>query len=356
MPSALVGGHRTRALTAVLVASLAITPAALARGSWSHRVLREGDRGGDVATLQRYLARVGIATGVDGDFGPGTRSAVIRFQEAADLQPASGTVGRVTASTLAAWVSRHRSVRSTATARTSPSPFHGVLREGDHSREVKTLQRYLVRIGIATSVDGQFGPGTKNGVIDFQQAAHLTPASGTVGKLTAATLRRWVLAGKTVAHTSADSAPVVPGARATIRNGVAYAPAGAPSAVQRAIRAGNQIRTKPYVYGGGHGSFTASGYDCSGAVSYVLHAAGLLSAPLDSGEFMSWGSPGGGQWITVWGSGNHAFIEVAGIVFDTSHYASVTPGGSGPRWQPASIISRQLRDGNRYVARHPAGD
>jgi hypothetical protein len=112
---------------------------------------------------------------------------------------------------------------------------------------------------------------------------------------------------------------------------------------------------KPYIYGGGHATFNDSGYDCSGATSYVLHGAHLLSAPMDSTEFESWGRGGKGHWITVWGSAGHAFIEVAGIVFDTAHYASTTPGGSGPRWQSASIIGSQLQDGNVWSTRHPPG-
>ena len=55
-------------------------------------------------------------------------------------------------------------------------------------------------------------------------------------------------------------------------------PAGAPAAVKEMIDAGNAIATLPYIWGGGHGSFISPGYDCSGSVSYVLAAAGLLSA------------------------------------------------------------------------------
>ena len=72
-------------------------------------------------------------------------------------------------------------------------------------------------------------------------------------------------------------------------NGLAVAPASAPDEVKAIIAAGNRIATKPYKYGGGHGSWNDSGYDCSGSVSYVLHAAGLLSRALDSTGFMSYG-------------------------------------------------------------------
>lgn len=144
--------------------------------------------------------------------------------------------------------------------------------------------------------------------------------------------------------------PTVPGDRARIIHGLAYAPADAPTAVQRAIWAGNAIRHKPYVYGGGHGSFHAPGYDCSGSVSYVLHGAGLVSTPLDSSDLETWGRAGAGQWITVYTNPGHAFVQIAGIRLDTS--AEQDPGagtGSGPRWRP-------LMDGTGgYEQRHPAG-
>jgi hypothetical protein len=132
--------------------------------------------------------------------------------------------------------------------------------------------------------------------------------------------------------------PSVAGSRARIRNGVAYAPSWAPIQVQRAIWAGNQIRRKPYIWGGGHGSFTSSGYDCSGAVSYVLHAAGLLKTPYSSVDFFNWGKRGLGRWITVYTNSGHAFIEIAGIRLDTSSEGEERPlpgtwRGSGPRWR-----------------------
>jgi hypothetical protein len=149
----------------------------------------------------------------------------------------------------------------------------------------------------------------------------------------------------------------VRGLKAKIVAGVAYAPSQAPMQVKRAIWGGNKIRTKPYI--AVHYPSMAwlwPGYDCSGSVSFVLYKAGLLSSSPDvSGNFETYGSPGHGRWITVWGASGHTFVEVAGIVFDTAWYASVTPGGSGPRWQPASIVSAQLGDGEGYIERHPTG-
>jgi cell wall-associated NlpC family hydrolase len=125
-------------------------------------------------------------------------------------------------------------------------------------------------------------------------------------------------------------------------------PKRAPWQVRRAIRAANRITDLPYVYGGGHGSFTASGYDCSGTVSYALNGGKLLDAPLASGGLASWGEPGEGKWITVYANASHAFVVIAGRRLDTS--AVDDPGGQkGPRWRAQST------DTSGYVARHPAG-
>ena len=148
----------------------------------------------------------------------------------------------------------------------------------------------------------------------------------------------------TVAH------PIVVGSVAKIKHGIAYAPSYAPPAVQAAIWAGNLIRTKPYIFGGGHQAFASRGYDCSGAVSFVLHAAGLIKTPMDSSDFMNWGLRGLGQWITVYTNPGHAFIQIAGIRFDTSAEADPNPApGTGPRWRPL------FAHPSGFMARHPAG-
>ncbi|MET0824057.1 MAG: hypothetical protein ABWY79_06840 [Solirubrobacterales bacterium] len=132
------------------------------------------------------------------------------------------------------------------------------------------------------------------------------------------------------------------GSQATLNSdGTATAPADAPAAVKDAIAAANAISDTPYVYGGGHGSFESSGYDCSGAVSFALHGGGLLSSPLDSTGFMTWGESGPGNWITVYSNPGHAYVVIAGLRFDTS-------GGAGPRWQGP-------RDPAGFVATHPPG-
>jgi peptidoglycan hydrolase CwlO-like protein len=135
------------------------------------------------------------------------------------------------------------------------------------------------------------------------------------------------------------------GQTATLVNGRAIPPANAPVAVRSAIEAGNRIVGLPYVWGGGHGSFESSGYDCSGTVSYALHGGGFLSSPLDSSGLTTWGSPGPGSWITVYASSGHAYVVIAGLRLDTSG----TVGGSGPSW------STEMRSSSGFVARHPDG-
>lgn len=143
--------------------------------------------------------------------------------------------------------------------------------------------------------------------------------------------------------TPAEPAPLAPGDRATLlASGDAAAPASAPAAVKAAIAAANQINETPYVWGGGHGSFTSSGYDCSGAVSYALNGAGLLSSPLDSTGLTTWGVAGAGRWITVYANAGHAYAVIAGLRWDTS-------GGAGPRWHS------DARSSAGYIARHPDG-
>jgi hypothetical protein len=138
--------------------------------------------------------------------------------------------------------------------------------------------------------------------------------------------------GSTTGDSTTSSAPTGKPRKAKLnrKTGIAIPPPGAPAAVVAAINAGNAIHGRPYVWGGGHGSFESRGYDCSGAVSYVLHAAGMLASPLPSGPLMSWGQPGKGRWISVMANGGHAYAVIAGIRWDTSSYGS---GGSGPRWR-----------------------
>ncbi|HEX8065891.1 MAG TPA: hypothetical protein VF520_05135 [Thermoleophilaceae bacterium] len=139
--------------------------------------------------------------------------------------------------------------------------------------------------------------------------------------------------------------PVVHGSLAAVgTGGIAFAPSRAPRSVKLAVWAANRLRHKPYKWGGGHGRWSDSGYDCSGSVSYVLHAAGLLGTPLDSRGFMRWGARGPGKWISIYANRGHVFMVVAGLRFDTSG-----AGDSGPRWRPYA------RSAAGFTVRHPGG-
>jgi len=141
------------------------------------------------------------------------------------------------------------------------------------------------------------------------------------------------------------SAETVSGSKAKLVHGKAIAPESAPRRVKRAIAAANHIRNKPYKWGGGHGSWEDSGYDCSGAASYALHGGNLLSAPLDSSGMARYGKRGKGKWITVYGAPSHGYIVIAGLRFDTA-----MTRGDGPSW------SRSLRSTpESYKVRHPRG-
>jgi cell wall-associated NlpC family hydrolase len=150
--------------------------------------------------------------------------------------------------------------------------------------------------------------------------------------------------------------PTPPGATRTSANcgaelidGRAIAPPNAPPLVKRVVAAANHINGQPYVWGGGHRSFESKGYDCSGAVSYALHAGGLLSTTMVSGQLAYWGDPGVGKWITVYANDEHVFMIVAGLRFDTR---GDWPGVTGPRWKMAGPDPKVLP---QFVARHPTG-
>jgi hypothetical protein len=143
-----------------------------------------------------------------------------------------------------------------------------------------------------------------------------------------------------------SAAAAVPQAELT-RDGRAIAPPSAPPAVKAMIEAANRIRHRPYVWGGGHRSWNSRGYDCSGSVSYVMHAAGLLEYPLDSTGFMRWGGGGAGSWVRVYASKEHVFAVIAGLRWDTSF--SEDGDRTGPGW------SEQLRRTGGFRMRHPLG-
>ncbi len=350
--------------------------------------------GQDVRDLQGLLTRAGFPTSVAGVFGPSTERTVKAFERTYHLKrngivdatfvrelqrvaaahsttaaadsSKSGAKGTPTSTggtgipgaSSSTTTSTHKTAshKASKTVKRTPKnttikPTGGsqhlgqrVLREGMSGHDVRVLQGFLTLAGFFTGVDGQFGPMTKQNVIAFQRAHSMTP-NGVVSFAVAQALRRAVSAQYvggpvTKAHINAD--------------GTATAPSNAPAVVKAVIASANKIIDKPYIYGGGHGQWNDSGYDCSGAVSYALHGANLLSAPEDSTELESYGSPGPGHWITIYADSGHTWIVVAGIAFDTADFGGPNiPSGDGPRWR--SDPTGNLADGGNYVVRHPSG-
>ena len=285
--------RRTRGLIFILaLVALVLCTASPAQAG----ALKRGAKGPRVAFVQKVLG-----LHVDRIFGTQTKRAVKRFQRRHGLT-ADGIVGPATWSAL-----KRARGRSTTGARAGRGT-------------VRALQRAL---GIAA--DGVFGPGTYAAVKRFQRGKGLT-ADGVVGPAT------WAALGKT-------------GITAVLkrRGSRGGGGSGLPIAVRRVIAAGNRIAHHPYKYGGGHASFSDSGYDCSGSVSYALHGGGLLSVPKDSGEFMSYGAAGKGRHITIYANPGHVYMVVNGRRFDT------TGASGGSRWQ------WEGRSSSGYTVRHPPG-
>ncbi len=262
--------------------------------------------GRDVAELQKLLRKAGFKTDTDGVFGAATKRAVQRFQRAARLET-SGVVGKKTVEALvkATTAGAHRSIggfdSEEGAGRSRSLGDRIPLRRGMHGHDVKVLQDYLRRAGVRTSVDGAYGRGTSRAVRKFEALQERKP-DGVMNAGDIDALRGAVEGDRGLAPARpTKAAELAPGDRAQVGDdGLAIAPANAPEAVKQIIAAGNAIATKPYRYGGGHGKWQDTGYDCSGSVSYALHGAGLLDQSMPSGGFMDWGDEGAGQWVTIY--------------------------------------------------------
>lgn len=249
-----------------------------------------------------------------------------------------------------------------AAAQTRGSAYgERVLKQGHKGNDVRTLQRYLGRSGLDVDVDGVFGRGTSGAVRAFERAQRLK-VDGRVTRTDARVIKDVAVNGGAVASAAStggalpkNAQPVPPpeppplalgpGMRATVgADGLAVAPIMAPPEVHAIIAAGNKIAKTPYIYGGGHGKWEDSGYDCSGSVSYALYGGGLLKASMPSGSFMNWGEKGPGQWITIYANRGHMYMVVAGLRFDTSGRQR-----TGSRWQSST------RSARGYTVVHPKG-
>jgi peptidoglycan hydrolase-like protein with peptidoglycan-binding domain len=310
------------------------------------------------------LARLGYPVKPDGQFGPHTATMVRTLRADAGLDRSA----RVTKRFL-------RVLRRAQRGGLGDRRWLGIrrLRVGAQGADVRLLQNALTKLGFAAATDGAFGPATRTSVRLFERAAGLR-VDGVLTPRDVKALKRAVRSGRMGGAVSLRStetsaggtasagsvtpgttpqqanlttgqiAPPPPGAAVVGPGGLAVAPAGAPAAIAAIIQSGNVIAHMPYRFGGGHQSWQDTGYDCSGSVSFALHGAGLLDAPLASYDFYGWGEAGPGQWVTIYAKDDHAFMVVAGLRYDTA-----ASKGGGSRWTTAS----RAPDG--YVARHPAG-
>jgi peptidoglycan hydrolase-like protein with peptidoglycan-binding domain len=329
--------------------STSATSAGLAAKKVGSRTLRKGDRGARVKALQTLLTQAGFKTSTDGQFGATTVKVVRRFQRAANLRATGVADGRtITALKTATDGSAARNTSGGYDVRSTGTGSHHLgdripLRKGMSGHDVKVLQDFLKRAGFDTSVDGEYGTSTVKSVKQFETDQQLD----VDGAIDAADidLLRSLVDGEDTGTTSTAPAALAPGDKATVgSDGLALAPANAPEQVKQIIAAGNAIAKKPYHYGGGHGKWEDSGYDCSGSVSYALHGAGLLDQALPSGNFMSWGEKGPGEWVTIYAKGSHMYMVVAGLRFDTSGRQQ-----DGTRWHSSS------RPSSGYTVVHPPG-
>src|SRR3954447_5663085 len=223
---------------------------------------------------------------------------------------------------------------------------------GSQGSDVKLFQKYLVKAGFPTRASGYYGSATRRAEKKFEGElgravdGKASPRDQKLARTVAKNGGDPNAMGDGSGGQGYDAASGNPTEKATLSSDgrTAMAPDSAPQEVKDAIAAANEITDTPYKYGGGHGDFEDSGYDCSGAVSYALHGAGLLDKPLDSTGFMSWGESGEGDWITVYGKSSHAFIVIAGARFDTSG-----AGEEGPRWRKEDAST------SGYAVRHPEG-
>jgi cell wall-associated NlpC family hydrolase len=218
---------------------------------------------------------------------------------------------------------------------------------GAHGSDVKRLQGYLGSAGHRVARDGEFGPRTRQALRATERELELRAD----GRATPREQRRIKLAVRVASTGGAAYTPppppeqVVPGEAGTVNgDGFAVPPKSAPKVIREVIAAGNVIAKTPYKWGGGHARWDDSGYDCSGSVSFALHAAGLLDSPLVSGDFPRWGDRGPGSWITIYGNAEHVYMVVAGMRFDTSARSR-----TGSRW------TMEQRPSAGFGVSHPPG-
>ncbi len=294
--------------------------------------------------MQRLQAALHVTA--DGDFGPETEAAVRRLQARNGLSvdgivgPATwstiGVQGEVTLTPPASALPQQPAARGPAGATAAKSALPP--RPRRRPAGAGAVQR--LQAALHLTADGEFGPETEAAV---QASASPSRTDGR-RRRRARDVEPIGVSGEETLTPPASAVAQSGGSGSSSSSATGGGEGASLGVVERVIAAGDEIATRPYVWGGGHGSFQSYGYDCSGSVSYALHGGGLLSSPEDSSALESYGAPGPGRYITIYANSEHAFMVVDGKRFDTVALAE-----TGNRW------SGSMTSTAGFVARHPEG-